>query len=157
MNKCVSPSTVHRSGTRGFTLIEVMITVAIIAILAAVALPSYRSYVLRGQLVDARNLLSSTWSQQEQYYQDNRAYGPSSGACGASMPSSGTSKYFNFACSAAAASSPQSYTVTATGSGSTAGFSFTIDHQGTRRTTAVPSGWGSAPQNCWLTRKGESC
>ena len=63
-----------RSNPRGFTLIEAMITVALVAILAAVALPSYRDYVIRGRLVDATNALSSTRARMEQFYQDKRTY-----------------------------------------------------------------------------------
>src|SRR5262252_747950 len=62
----------------GFTLIEVMITVAVIAILAAVALPSYLDYVTRGNLVEARSNLSDMRTRLEQYFLDNRAY---PGAC----------------------------------------------------------------------------
>src|SRR6195952_463946 len=64
----------RRHSGRGFTLIEVMITVAIVAILAAVALPSYRDYILRGQLVDATNLLAAGRANMERYFQDNRTY-----------------------------------------------------------------------------------
>ena len=42
-----------------------MITVAIVAILASIALPSYRDYILRGQLVDATNLLSAGRANME--------------------------------------------------------------------------------------------
>src|SRR5688572_17819740 len=60
--------------SQGFTLIEVMITVAIIGILAAVALPSYRDYVLRGQVVDATSGLAAMRADMERHYQDNRTY-----------------------------------------------------------------------------------
>src|SRR5215510_10547226 len=58
----------------GFTLIEVMITAAVIAILAAVALPSYIDYLTRGKLVEARTNLSDMRTRLEQYFLDNRAY-----------------------------------------------------------------------------------
>lgn len=58
----------------GFTLIELMITVAIVAILAAIAYPNYRDYVIRGQLVDATNGLSALRANMERYFQDNRTY-----------------------------------------------------------------------------------
>jgi prepilin-type N-terminal cleavage/methylation domain-containing protein len=63
----------YRAST-GFTLIELMITVAIVAILAAIAYPSYRDYVIRGQLVDATNGLSALRANMERYFQDNRTY-----------------------------------------------------------------------------------
>src|ERR1700730_8393901 len=62
------------SRLRGFTLLELMITVAIMGILAAVAYPSYRNYVLRGQIVDATNGLSALRANMERYFQDNRTY-----------------------------------------------------------------------------------
>ncbi|MBC7991790.1 MAG: prepilin-type N-terminal cleavage/methylation domain-containing protein, partial [Rhizobacter sp.] len=59
---------------QGFTLIEIMIVVAIIAVLAAFAIPQYRDYVLRGQLIEASNGLSAMRANMERYYQDNRTY-----------------------------------------------------------------------------------
>lgn len=53
---------------KGFTLIEVMITIAIVAMLAAVALPSYRSYVQRSNRTDARNTLLAAAQRMEQNY-----------------------------------------------------------------------------------------
>lgn len=143
---------------RGFTLIELMIAVAIVAILVAVALPSYRDYVVRGQLTDARSLLSSTAARLEQYYQDNRNYGSTASACGLAMP---TSTNFTFSCNWGSGGAPfgtnQAFLMTATGTGGAAGFTFTINQRGERVSTAVPTGWGTSGQTCWVTRKGGAC
>ena len=58
----------------GFTLIELMITVAILAIVAAVAIPSYTSYVERGKRAEARTALLDIAARQERYYSNNRQY-----------------------------------------------------------------------------------
>jgi len=72
----ISPA---HSGTRqgrskGFTLIELMIVVAIVAILTTIAYPNYRDYVIRGQLVDATTGLAAVRANMERYFQDNRSY-----------------------------------------------------------------------------------
>jgi type IV pilus assembly protein PilE len=144
-----------RSHGRGFTLIEVMITIAIVAILASVALPSYRDYVIRGRLVDATNALSATRARMEQFYQDNRTY--VGGPCATSQ----TVKDFTVVCDAtapAAAPTATTYTIRATGSASTNGFAFSINQDATQQTTSWPSSWGTAPSgNCWAVRKGDTC
>src|SRR4030095_7908104 len=58
----------------GFTLIEVMIVVAIVAVLAAIALPNYSDYVKRSKIVEATSALSDLRVRYEQFYLDNRTY-----------------------------------------------------------------------------------
>ncbi len=144
--------------SRGFTLIEVMITVAIVAILSAVAYPSYRDYIVRGQLVDATTALSTYRADMERHYQDNRSFqtvGDFTTPCAAGDAASRTVGNFVIDCSAVAA---ETYTLRATGSGPVNGFVFTVTHQDVRATTAVPTGSGYATCTTrWMLKKGASC
>jgi type IV pilus assembly protein PilE len=60
--------------TRGFTLIELMITLVIVAILAGIAVPSYRNYVLRSHRVEATSALLRVAAAQEKFYLQNNTY-----------------------------------------------------------------------------------
>ncbi len=147
----------RRNSEAGFTLIELMIAVAIIGILAAVAYPSYRDYVLRGQLVDATTGLSTMQADMERHFQDNRSYdtvGTFTTPC-AVAEAGRTFGSFVLSCSAKAATT---FTLQAVGSGPTAGFTFTVNHQNVRATTAVPSDSGYVTcTSRWILKKGQSC
>jgi len=142
----------RRGQAAGFTLIELMIVVAIIAILAAIAIPSYSNYITRSKLTDAQNNLSAYRVAMEQYYQDNRQYG-SGGNCGIT-PSN--TKYFTYSCALTTVNSLPGYTFTATGiSGTqTNGFAFTIDQNNTHATTGANGWYTGTMGNCWVTAKG---
>ncbi len=142
--------------TRGFTLIEVMIAVAIVGILTAIALPAYRNYELRAELVAGTNQLSTERTLMEQFYQDNRTY--VGGPCATSQSVGSSGAKFNVACTATPTAT--AYTITATGTGAVAGFAFTIDQSGNQTTTSLPSDWGGAPTTpytCWIMAKGAQC
>ena len=152
----MNTSQISISPSRGFTLIELMIVVAIIAILAAIALPAYSEYVTRSRLVDATNALSTLRAKMEQHYQDNRTYASVTGFT-APCATSQTAGTFTVQC-ASADLAADSYKITATGAGTTNDFAYTIDQNGTQSTTHLPSGWGSYPQaGCWVQRKGQTC
>ncbi len=136
----------------GFSLIELMIVVAIIGILSAIAVPAYNDYVTRGRIPDATSGLASKRVQLEQFYQDNRTYAGADGAGQPCADDTTTSKYFNFSCTAANAAT---YTIQAAGKGAMAGFTFTINQDNVKSTTAAPAGWPTGA--CWVTSKGTTC
>ena len=59
---------------RGFTLLELVITVVIVAVLAAIALPSYREYILRANRADAKAILMETSQFMERYFTSSNTY-----------------------------------------------------------------------------------
>ncbi|GER14164.1 fimbrial assembly protein [Variovorax boronicumulans] len=124
-----------------------MITVAIIGILAAIAIPNYREYVLRGQLVDAQNALSTLRANMERHFQDNRDYrsiGTTFISPCAAPPAAGS---FTISCPTLTAT-----TFIAQAASSANGFTFTVNQQNTRATTAVGSGWTQCATG-WTTKK----
>ena len=131
--------------TKGFTLIEVMIVVAIIGILSAIAIPAYTDYVTRAKIPEATSFLASQRVKMEQYFLDNRTY--------VGGPCTATGKYFAFSC--VGVPTATAYVIQAVGSLSMAGFTFTVNQDDAKATTAVPSGWTTAA--CWITKKGETC
>jgi type IV pilus assembly protein PilE len=138
----------------GFTLIELMIVVAIVGILATIAYPSYSDYVIRGRIPEATSGLAARRVQMEQYFQDNRTY-VGAPAC---VADAAASRFFTFSC-IAADTSATTYTLQAVGVAPMAGFGYTIT-QANARASNITRGGGwvdPTPNNCWAIRKGGIC
>ncbi len=151
---------------QGFTLIELMIAVTIVAILAAIALPSYRDYVMRGQLVNATTALSAMRAKMEQYYQDNRTYlATGTSPNNTTPPCTVASTAGNFSVSCASTTGGTAPTATtyvigakAASGTPTAGAVYTIDQNNTQATVSLPTVWGTATsQSCWIVKRGTTC
>lgn len=147
---------------QGFTLIELMVAVAVISILAAVAFPSYQDYTRRSMITEATSTLADFRVRMEQFYQDNRTYaGGGLGGCGATAPAAADARYFTYTCAldtTGGMPAGQSYQARATGNAGSnvAGFVFTVNEQNTRATTGMHSSWGTLPADAgtrWVTRK----
>lgn len=128
---------------RGFTLIELMISVAIVAILAMIALPSYQEYAKRSRLPEAFDALSAFRVRMEQAYQDGGNYGIDN-TCAATLPTAA-----NFAYTCTLQNNGQGFLAQASGSDQMTGFIFTVDSSGNKATTGYP-GAGNLPTACWM-------
>lgn len=129
--------------SRGFTLIEVMITVVIVAILASIALPAYNGFITRSHIRAAQADLLALSLTLENRYQRTLAY-PTLDSSNASTTAqlqaqfsgwSPASEFFSYSATA----NGTSYTLTATGSGARlSGCSLTIDEANNRATSSCP-------------------
>lgn len=137
----------------GFTLIELMMTVAIVGILAAVAYPSYTQYIVKSNRAAAQGFMLAVASKQEQYILDARNYAADMATLG--YPDSAIPKEvkdnYNVTVTAVNTATPPTYTVTATPtdtykqlSRDTLCGTLTLDQAGTKG----KSGSGSVAE-CW--------
>ncbi len=136
---------------QGVTLIELMVAIAVVAIIASVAVPSYRSYMLRSQRADATAELLRVRTAQEKFFLQNSRYATAAefdDAPPAGLGFTGVSEhgYYNVAIAAGAVPNT-TYVATATATGGQAADSacqtFTINEAGVR---------GSGPNGittCW--------
>jgi type IV pilus assembly protein PilE len=161
---------------KGFTLIELMVTVTVIAILAAIALPSYNDYVTRSKFAEATGNLADLRVKMEQYYADNRRYSTTAGGgiCGipgapnGNTPTAADARYFTYRCAStnppANPAGDQAFTLFADGvaAQSLGGLHFTVD-QSNVKATVVDGGSDMAGKGyasnagCWVRKKPSTC
>ena len=149
----------------GFSLIELMIVIAVIGVLAAIAIPNYNEYVQRSRITRAVATLSDMRVKLEQYFQDNRTY---VGACTAGtvapLPPAGDNPDFTISCPTLTATA---FVVQADGdgagaSGKMSGFLYNVNQANQKSTTASSAagkasrGW-TGSTTCWVVSKGGGC
>lgn len=138
----------------GFSLLEIMIVVAIVAVLATIALPSYADYIRRARILEAVARLSDARAHMEEFFLDQRSYVDAAGSCGAPAPAAAAADAFALACTA----TTTHFVYTATGAAAKGmdAFSFSIDETGAKGTLSVPRNW-SRTADCWTVRADGSC
>lgn len=134
-----------RSNQSGFSLIEVMIVVAIMGILASIAIPGYQDYVKSGNAAEAPANLANCRVQAEQFFQDNLTY--VGFAC---VPSD--ARFFDYSIDNQSATT---YTLNATGRASQnmGNFSFSVNQDNAKTSTYD----GTVGATCWLTSSSGTC
>jgi len=136
---------------RGITLIELMIVVAVIAILGAVAYPSYQSYIIRAKRSAAQQLMLKIANRQEQYMLDRRQYTATLGSGGLNIVEEGwtcsgttcSNDRYDVTSPVDNTATPPTYTVTAvpkTGTPQASDGTLTLNNLGSK-TRGGTSGW----------------
>lgn len=77
----------------GFTLVELLITMAIIAILTTIAVPAYQQYVMRGHRAAAQAEMMEIANRQQQFFLANRGYAGTLAAMGYELPTAVAARY----------------------------------------------------------------
>lgn len=137
----------------GFTLVELLIAIVIVAILSAIAIPSYRSYVLRARREDATSALMRVQAAEEKFFLQNNAYTANlAGAPPAGIGIGATSDNGYYALALALTNGGAGFTATATPT-ATGGqtddakcATYTIDQTGNKTATGTDP---TPNQTCW--------
>ena len=117
----------------GFTLIEVMMVVAIIAILAAIALPSFESQLIKSRRVDAQRAVLEDVQALQRYFTANGRFATSAGGttCGGTRPAA--TAFYAFTCAVDAGTGVVTFTATPTaGTSQAADGNLTLDSRGAK-------------------------
>lgn len=124
---------------RGFTLIELMIAVAIVGIIAAIAYPSYTASIIKGRRSSAEATLMDVAQREQQYLVDNRSYASTASTLNVSIPSA-VSAYYTVAITTNAAGTPPSFTASATplaGTSQVNDYTLVIDNTGAKTPSTI--------------------
>jgi len=138
----------HNAAAAGFTLIELMITVAIVGILATIASTSYQRQVQKSRRTDARSALLDIAGREEKLFSTTNAYGTTAAQLGYTTFTPVGNGYYNVTLQADNTTVPPSYLITATPTNAQAGDStcstLTLDQTGAQGST----GSGTSA-TCW--------
>lgn len=135
------------SSRSGFSLIELMIALAVIGVLLAIALPNYNDYLLKGKLAEAMTVLSDLQVREEAYYTDNRAYS-------AMTPRTGQTQYFDTtSCVTTTVGGVAAQGYLCTAASTALGYSYTVNEAGTKSTIKPDLSTAA----CWLKAANGSC
>ena len=134
---------------RGITLLELMMVVAIVGILSAIAIPTYRQYVVRASRADAKTALLQTAQRLERCYTNSTPYAYNSATCTATVTLPFTVSGGKYIVSQTALN-PQDYTIIATPQGGQAADAqcnvFQLTETGAQ---SVTGSYSATPEMCW--------
>lgn len=152
----------HRDRS-GFTLLELLFTLIVLGVLAAIAMPSFSEVTVRGKLREAPIAFSEILANMQKFYLVNKSFRAAAGACGVAMPTSPRVSYFTYRC--AAAPDGMSFTVTATSTASVGAapgagaYVYTLSWDGNRqsKSTLVFAGTAVTDKPCWMLYATSGC
>ena len=123
---------------KGFTLVELMIVVVIVGILAAIAIPSYQNYAVKGNRAAAQAFVMDVASREKQYLLDARTYAADLATLGMTVPADVSRHYAGCCTIVVVAGPPPSFTITATPTspGQTSDGALTLSSDGTKTPAA---------------------